>query len=87
MVGDPALDDGNGIDGSGRSDGDGSAPVARLRGPRAPQESATRMNLCSWTALVQIGSVVEILFIDLDVLSIEKDSSIPNRRHSGIFEP
>ncbi|WP_373683122.1 hypothetical protein [Paraburkholderia sp. UYCP14C] len=37
-------------------------------------------------APVQIGSVVEIIFIDLDTLSIEQDG-VPNRGRGGIAEP
>jgi len=38
------------------------------------------------TAPVQIGSVVEIIFIDLDTLSIEQHG-VPNRGRGGIAEP
>ena len=37
-------------------------------------------------APVQIGSVVEIIFIDLDTLSIEQHG-VPNRGRGGIAEP
>ncbi|MGF6979876.1 hypothetical protein QFZ94_008393 [Paraburkholderia sp. JPY465] len=62
-------------------------PKAALQqtGQRLTRKPVSQMEL-RWQAPVQIGSVVEIIFRDLDTLSIEQDG-VPNRGRGGIAEP
>jgi hypothetical protein len=81
MVGDSALDDGNGIDGLGRSDGDGSAPVARLCARRAPQASGKRDPdvIELGHGALEVGSYLCITRID-EVASVEIIEGLLHRR-------